>query len=83
VIQPYRVETPPLIATSHHDKVGRLVEALSRLVGFLTIDIEEEEKRTSCYDSCDISYPALAQSLRIRRQNLEATIVALKASARL
>jgi hypothetical protein len=45
----------------------------------LTIDIEHEETQAGVRDLADPAYPALAQSLRLRRENIRLTVAALEA----
>ena len=41
-------------------------------------DIHEEEQRTGIFDVSNITYPTLAQNLRVRRDNLLVTITMLE-----
>jgi len=47
-------------------------------VRLLESDIEAEEERTGCTDRRDACYSILARTLIARRDNLSATIVALR-----
>jgi hypothetical protein len=70
----YRCETesiaPKQIETLVINLIGRL-----RL---LDSDIEAEEERTRCKDRRDADYSILARTLIARRDNLSATITALR-----
>ena len=55
-----------------------LVITLSNRVQLLDHDIEAEEKRTACKDRRDATYSILARALIARRDNLTATIAALR-----
>jgi hypothetical protein len=48
-------------------------------VEMLTIDIEHEETQAGVRDLSDPTYPVLARSLRVRRDNIGATIASLEA----
>jgi hypothetical protein len=48
-------------------------------VQILTADIEHEEVPAGVRDLLDPTYAVLARSLRVRRENIEATIAALEA----
>jgi hypothetical protein len=61
-------------------QIATLIGTLSRSVELLTVDIEHEEARAGVYDLADPAYPVLARSLRVRRENIEATIAALEAA---
>jgi hypothetical protein len=60
-------------------KIATLIGNLSRSVEMLTIDIEHEETQAGVRDLADPAYPALAQSLRLRRENIRLTVAALEA----
>lgn len=66
---------------SNDAKVASLLSDLDRTVGQLDCDILAEEKRTLVSDPNDVKYPPLARSLRIRRDNLRATIAMLELNA--
>lgn len=59
-------------------KVASLISNLDRTIKQLDCDILAEEERTLVSDPNDIKYPPLARSLRIRRDNLRATIAMLE-----
>ena len=59
-------------------KVEGLVISLSRRLQLLESDIEAEEERTKCKDRRDDNYSVLARTLIARRENLSATIAALR-----
>ena len=60
-------------------QIRTLIVSLSRSVDFLNWDIDAEEERTRLHDLSDPAYPILARTLRTRRDNLSATIAALRA----
>jgi hypothetical protein len=60
-------------------QIVTLIESLSRSVELLTVHIEHEEERAGVRDLEDPAYPVLARSLRVRRDNIGATIASLKA----
>ena len=70
----YRCET----RSQAPDQIETLVTSLSRRVRLLESDIEAEEERTGCTDRRDACYSILARTLIARRDNLSATIVALR-----
>jgi hypothetical protein len=47
-------------------------------VELLTVDIDHEEARAGVRALSDPTYPVLARSLRVRRDNIAATIAMLK-----
>jgi len=59
-------------------QIKTLIDNLSRCVQLLDCDIETEEERTKCCDLRDPAYSGLARSLIARRDNLTATIAALR-----
>jgi hypothetical protein len=75
----YRLETLRETAAVNGQKIATLIGNLSRSVEMLTIDIEHEETQTGVRDLSDPDYPVLAQSLRVRRENIRVTIGFLKA----
>jgi hypothetical protein len=56
--------------------IATLIGSLSRSVELLTVDIEHED---GVRDLSDPAYPVLARSLRVRRENIGATLAALEA----
>ena len=60
-------------------RIAILIADLTRTSAILTADIEHEEERAGVRDLADPAYPALARTLRVRRQNLRATIASLEA----
>jgi hypothetical protein len=74
------IETLRGTAAANRFQIATLIEGLSRSVELLTVDIEHEEVRAGVRDVSDPTYPVLAQSLRSRRENIEATIAALEAA---
>jgi len=59
-------------------QIATLIGNLSRTVAFLTADIEHQETRAGVRNVADPAYPVLARSLRVRRENLGATIASLE-----
>lgn len=59
-------------------QIVTLIESLSHSVELLTVHIEHEEERAGVRDLEDPAYPALARSLRTRRENIRGTIAALE-----
>ena len=59
-------------------KIATLIGSLWRSVALLTVDIEHEEARAGVRDLSDPAYPVLARSLRVRRENIGATIAMLE-----
>jgi uncharacterized small protein (DUF1192 family) len=70
----YRCETGAIAP----DQIETLVITLSQRVQLLESDIEAEEERTRCRDRRDAAYSILARTLIARRDNLSATIAALR-----
>ena len=72
-----RFETRPndLRATM---KLRALVADLQLRIEVLDTDIHNEEQRTGVFDVDNVAYPILARNLRIRRDNLRATIKVLE-----
>jgi hypothetical protein len=70
----YHLETK-LIAP---EQIETLVIILSGRLRLLDSDIEAEEERTRCKDRRDAGYSNLARTLIARRDNLSATITALR-----
>src|SRR5258705_12629132 len=70
----YLLETPRRTAATNSLQIATLIGSLSRSVALLTVDIEHEEARAGVRDLSDPAYPVLARSLRVRRENLRATI---------
>ena len=60
-------------------KIATLIGNLSRSVDLLTVDIEHEETQAGVRDLSDPTYPVLARSLRVRRDNIGATVASLEA----
>ena len=60
-------------------RIARLIADLSRSMDILTVDIEHEETQAGVRDLSDPAYPVLARSLRVRRDNIGATIASLEA----
>lgn len=75
----------PLLRSATHDRpsndVARLRGLIDRLrnnLEAMTADIETEERESRISDADDVGYSTLAKSLRVRRDNLEATISSLR-----
>jgi hypothetical protein len=73
----YLLETPRRTARVNKLQIATLIGSLSRSVELLTVDIEHEEARAGVRDLSDPTYPVLARSLRVRRDNIGATIAML------
>lgn len=74
----YPSETLRETAAMNRLRIATLIADLSRTVALLTIDIEHEEARVGVRDLSDPTYPVLARSLRMRRENLRTTIASLE-----
>lgn len=74
----YLLETPRRTAAINGLQIATLIGSLSRSVALLTVDIEHEEARTGVRDLPDPTYPVLARGLRVRRENIGATICMLE-----
>jgi hypothetical protein len=79
----YLLETLQRTAAINRLQVATLIANLSRTVELLTVDIEHEETQAEVRDSSDPAYPVLARGLRVRRENIGATIASLEALPRL
>jgi hypothetical protein len=75
----YLFETLRETAAVNGLQIATLIVSLSRSVELLTVDIEHEEARAGVRDLSDPAYPVLARSLRVRRDNICATIGSLEA----
>ena len=75
----YLLETPRRTAAVNGLQIATLIGSLSRSVELLTVDIEHEETQAGVNDLSDPTYPVLARSLRVRRENIIATIASLEA----
>jgi hypothetical protein len=58
--------------------LGILIADLHRRVQMIEEDIQAEEKRAKVFDDSSATYPVLARHLRLRRDNLVATISVLE-----
>ena len=76
---PYLPETLRATAAVNRLRIATLIADLTRTADILTADIEHEEERAGVRDLADPAYPVLARTLRVRRQNLMATIASLEA----
>ena len=74
----YRLETLRGTAAVNGLQIATLIGNLSRSAELLTVDIEHEEARAGVRDLADPAYPVLARSLRVRRDNIRATIAMLE-----
>jgi hypothetical protein len=74
----YLIETLRETAAVNGLQIATLVGDLSRSVEMLTADIEHEETQTGVRDLSDPTYPVLARSLRVRRDNIVATVATLQ-----
>ena len=75
----YPLETPRRTAAVNGLQIATLIRSLSRSVKLLTVDIDHEEAGAGVRDLSDPTYPVLARSLRVRRENIRVTIAALEA----
>jgi hypothetical protein len=75
----YRHETLRGTAGVNGLQIATLIGNLSRSVEMLTVDIEHEETQAGVRDLADPAYPVLARSLRVRRENIGATVATLEA----
>ena len=74
----YLPETPRGTAAIKKLQIATLIGDLSRKADILTADIEHEQARVGIRDVSDPAYPVLARSLRVRRDNIGATIAMLE-----
>jgi hypothetical protein len=74
----FLLETLRRTAAINGLQIATLIGSLSRSVELLTVDIENEETRVGVRDVTDPAYPVLARSLRVRRDNIGATIALLE-----
>jgi hypothetical protein len=75
----YLLETHRETAAVKKLRIATLIADLTRTADILTAGIEHEEERAGVRDFADPAYPVLARSLRVRRENLRATIASLEA----
>ncbi len=78
----YLSETPQETTAMNRLRMAALIADLSRSMAILAADIEHEERRLDVFDESDPTYPLLARTLRMRRDNISATIASLEAAAR-
>jgi hypothetical protein len=71
LIPRYETQSDDIRATM---KLQALIADLHLRVQVLDADIHDEEQRTSMFDVTSVAYPVLARNLRVRRDNLLATI---------
>jgi hypothetical protein len=74
----FLIETLRGTAAVNRLQIATLIGDLSRKVTILTADIAHEEARAGVRDLSDPAYPVLARSLRVRRDNIVATIAMLE-----
>ena len=74
----YLLETLRGTAAANGLQIATLIGNLSRSMELLTVDIEHEETQAGVHDLSDPAYPVLARSLRVRRDNIRATIAMLE-----
>ena len=74
----YLLETPRRTAAVNRLQIVTLIGDLSRKVAILTADIAHRETQAGVRDLSDPAYPVLARSLRVRRENIMATIAMLE-----
>jgi hypothetical protein len=75
----YLFETLRGTAAVNGPQIATLIGSLSRSVELLTVDIDHEEARAGVRALADPAYPVLARSLRVRRDNIRATIASVEA----
>lgn len=75
---PYLSETLRTAAAVNRLRIATLIADLTRTAGILTADIEQEEARAGVRRLADPAYPVLARTLRMRRENIGATIASLE-----
>jgi hypothetical protein len=68
-----------LFSTSRPAELAALISGLRQTVHNLDISIEDEESRAHISDLANVDYPMAARILRVRRNNLLATISTLEA----
>jgi len=78
VKQTHGLETELAATSIAAVQIEILIVSLSRGVQLLDGEIEAEEERTRCMDRRDPSYSILARTMIARRDNLSATIAALR-----
>jgi hypothetical protein len=76
----FLIETLRGTAAVNGLQIATLIGNLSRKVTILSADIAHEEARAGVRDVLDPTYPVLARSLGVRRDNLMETIALLQAS---
>jgi hypothetical protein len=74
----YLIETLRETAAVNGLQIATLIGNLSRSVDMLTADIEHEETQAGIRDLSDPTYPVLAWSLGVRRDNIVATVAMLQ-----
>lgn len=74
----YPSETLRETAAMNRLRIATVIADLCRSVALLTVDIEHEEERAGVHDISAPAYPVLARSLRMRRDNIAATIASLE-----
>lgn len=75
---PYLSETLRPAAAVNRLRIATLIADLTRTADILTADIEQEEARAGARRLTDPAYPVLARTLRMRRENIGATIASLE-----
>jgi len=70
---------PETLRATNRLQIATLIGDLRRSVAALTADIEHEEMRSGVRNVTNPTYPVLARSLRVRRENIAATIASLEA----
>ena len=73
-----RSATTDLPPSNDVARLRGLIDSLRNNLETMTADIEAEERASQICDVDNISYSTLARSLRVRRDNLEATINSLR-----
>ena len=65
-------------ATTTTTQLHALIADLRWRVQLLNSDIQDEERKAGVFDPASHAYPMLAQTLRGRRDNLQATVATLQ-----
>jgi hypothetical protein len=71
-------QTEKLRAGMNRLQIAKLIDHLVRSADLLTADIDLEETRTGVRDQKSSQYSQMARQLRIRRDNLLATVALLE-----
>jgi hypothetical protein len=75
----YRSETLLRPRENRGLQLSILIADLHRAVALIEADIQADEERVNAFDHSSPTYPVMARHLRVRRDNLLATISLLEA----